>query len=109
MEATGQNPHVYDICLGNPKVYEAILYCTHIIESIMKSLSEYLNTKRASFPRFFFLANDELLSILSNSQDVHSVQKYMIKCFEGIENFTIQNSQFITHMNSPEGEVVDFI
>ena len=70
----------------------------------MKSLNEFLNSKRVVFPRFYFLANEELLAILSNSRDVKSVQKYMIKCFEGINSLQFDYDLKITGMASPEGE-----
>ena len=42
------------------------------LDKIQKSLEEYLETKRAAFPRFYFLSNDELVRRAAKSQ--HSTQ-----------------------------------
>ncbi|MFM7851860.1 MAG: dynein heavy chain, partial [Flammeovirgaceae bacterium] len=78
------------------------------LDSIQKSLEDYLQTKRAAFPRFYFLSNDELLKILSNTRQPRLVQDYLNKCFEGIKTITFasETSNEIISMISPENEEV---
>jgi dynein heavy chain len=66
MSDTQKNPNVLDSCTAEGRL-EALDALFGQLEACQKSLSDYLETKRTTFPRFYFLSDDELLQILGTS------------------------------------------
>lgn len=78
------------------------------LERCQKSLNDFLEEKRSSFPRFYFIGDDDLLQILGQATKPAIIQTHLKKLFAGIHNVNFDDQeQHIVTMNSIEGEVVE--
>eukprot|EP00906_Rhabdomonas_costata_P000974 RCo001402 len=79
------------------------------LDECQKGLSDYLETKRMAFPRFYFISDDELLSILGSSSP-RAVQEHMLKMFDNSALLLFKGeSNLVEGVQSAEGEVLTFL
>ncbi|XP_072161423.1 LOW QUALITY PROTEIN: dynein axonemal heavy chain 6 [Bemisia tabaci] len=87
MPSIGNDPLILS-SVKNPKLLESLVQCNLILDTIMHNLEAFLQSKRASFPRFYYLSNEELLNILSQvsatANNPHVVEDCIQKCFHAI-------------------------
>jgi len=77
------------------------------LQRCQKSLNEFLEEKRSSFPRFYFIGDDDLLEILGQSTNPLVIQTHLKKLFAGIHSVEFDaNHSNIVAMKSLDGEVV---
>ena len=82
MNETAKNAKVLDACHASGRL-ETMHDLATGLEKCQKSLNDYLDSKRNAFPRFFFISDDELLSILG-SHEPTCVQEHMIKVLKSM-------------------------
>ena len=108
MTLTHQHPDFMSV-MHRDNLFDDLSLANKLLDSITQGLNAYLESKRLGFPRFFFLSNDELISILSHTKDFNHINKSMNKLFEYIETMTFTEDQMITAMNDAGLEKVDFV
>ncbi|XP_078713472.1 dynein axonemal heavy chain 10 [Lampetra fluviatilis] len=111
MSETSRNPVIKVCCLATGRLAD-LQGLSEGLERCQKSLNDYLDSKRNAFPRFFFISDDELLSILG-SGDPSCVQEHMIKMFDNVASLTLEaggagGGVLATAMVSAEGERMEF-
>ncbi|NXM38868.1 DYH10 protein, partial [Gymnorhina tibicen] len=98
-------------CCEAPNRLSDFRHINDVLEKCQKSLNDYLDSKRNAFPRFFFISDDELLSILGSGSAL-CVQEHMIKMFDNVALLRFQDGdndeKIATAMISAEGEVMEF-
>ncbi|THY74507.1 dynein heavy chain [Aureobasidium pullulans] len=100
-----KSPLVLDV-LNIPGVQKSLERLADQLNRIQKALGEYLERERVSFPRFYFVGDEDLLEIIGNSNDTLRIAKHLKKMFAGISGVVTDEEANITGITSREGEQV---
>ncbi|XP_028159304.1 dynein heavy chain, cytoplasmic isoform X2 [Ostrinia furnacalis] len=109
MKKVGKSPMVMDV-LNIPGVQRSLERLADLLGKIQKALGEYLERERSSFPRFYFVGDEDLLEIIGNSKNIARLQKHFKKMFAGVAAIILnEDNTVINGIASREGEEVYFI
>ncbi len=81
------------------------------LSKIQKALGEYLETQRASFCRFYFVGDEDLLEIIGNCSAPAKISPHLSKMFAGLSRVSISSTlslgkNSIIEIFSKDGEMV---
>lgn len=106
MKKVSKSPMVMEV-LNIPGVQRSLERLADLLGKIQKALGEYLERERTSFPRFYFVGDEDLLEIIGNSKNVARLQKHFKKMFAGVASICLnEDNTIITGIASREGEEV---
>ena len=100
-----KSPFVLDV-LNISGVQKSLERLAELLNKIQKALGEYLERERMSFPRFYFVGDEDLLEIIGNSNDTMRISKHFRKMFAGLSGLLMDQESTITGFVSKEGEQV---
>ena len=100
-----KSPFILDV-LNIPGVQKSLERLAELLSKIQKALGEYLERERISFPRFYFVGDEDLLEIIGNSNDTLRIAKHFKKMFAGLSGLVMEEEATITGFTSKEGEQV---
>ncbi|KAH8028133.1 hypothetical protein HPB51_013180 [Rhipicephalus microplus] len=108
MKKVSKSPLVLDV-LNIQGVQRSLERLADLLGKIQKALGEYLERERSSFPRFYFVGDEDLLEIIGNSKNIPRLQKHFKKMFAGVASIVLnEENTLVTGLSSKEGEEMVF-
>lgn len=109
MRQVSDKRRVIDV-LDIPDVQRNLEWLADQLSATQKALGEYLERERSSFPRFYFVGDEDLLEIIGNSNNISRLQKHFKKMFSGVASIILNSdSTLIEGVCSREGEELKFV
>ena len=106
LKKVNKSPYVLDV-LNVGGVQKTLERLAELLNKIQKALGEYLERERISFPRFYFVGDEDLLEMIGNSNDTMRIAKHFRKMFAGLSGLLMRAEEsVITGFTSKEGEEV---
>ncbi|XP_032668403.1 cytoplasmic dynein 2 heavy chain 1 [Odontomachus brunneus] len=81
----------------------ALINLKDLLDRCQKSLDEFLEEKRAAYPRLYFLSDEDLLELVSASG--RGLEAHLPKLYHGVGSVVKENDT-LTAIVSPEGEML---
>ena len=110
MNSLSRDPKLF--CLADeqlfPHLSDKLRTMLDQLERCQRALTDFLEQKRSTMPRFYFIGDDDLLEILGQAKNPNVIQSHLKKLFQGISKVQFNaDSTKIVAMVSSAGEVVE--
>lgn len=106
MKEISENPNVMNIT-AITDLRSTVHSMLEQLDRCQKALNDFLEEKRSKFPRFYFIADEDLLEIIGQSENPLVIQNHLRKLFAGIARVEFSpDSKQIVAMQSSEKERV---
>ena len=94
MRSSIDNPNIIKACCkeGRLRLFQDLF---ESLEKCQKSLSQYLERKRISFPRFYFISDEELINILGDAE-VRGIEPYLLKLFDNVKQVIFSGGSIVS-------------
>lgn len=102
-------PSIVRFCAPGELLSNTLPHMASYVELCQKSLAGYMTSKRASFPRFFFLSDAQLLDILGRGADPRNIVPHLLSVTSNVLSLTFNAASQATEWQSTEGESVRFV
>ncbi|CAG2065067.1 unnamed protein product, partial [Timema podura] len=101
------------IATNKPHLYERLENIQKDLTLCEKALTEYLETKRLAYPRFYFMSVPDLLDILSNGNQPVLVARHLSKLYDSMCKLKFRvvdgrTTKLAEGMYERDGEYVEF-
>ena len=101
-----RNPAVFKFIRQNANLVDQLKKLNADLEKITNKLNLYVDEKRRIFPRFYFLSSEDLIQILSNSDNKDIISLHLKSLFDGIVSLEFKDDA-VHKMFSKEKEAVE--
>jgi dynein heavy chain len=106
-EKVAKNKNIMNNCVINDTTLAQLQNLLIALDKSQKSLTDYLNSKKKVFARFYFISDEDLLSILGSSE-VSSIQPQLNKLFDNVKCFVFDKTNKVSRVVSEEDESFGF-
>ena len=105
-QKANRNPQALKLIRTSANIVEMLKKQNDDLEKIQKKLELYVESKKEIFPRFYFLSFEDLIEILSNSENKEKISLHLKTLFDGIVALEFKDD-VIVKMYSKEKEEVE--
>lgn len=100
-----ENLNVKHFC-NKENLTEIIQNSNITLEEVERGLNDYIDKKKTIFPRFYFISQEDLIEIISQTKDLNKIKDNLKKIFDNIHFIELKDDKLITKILSQLQESV---